>query len=107
MYMYLNTESRLDIARQTLKAMHLAPTCPDTLWCHSLEDTDPFVIKELPHLYFIGNQPEFATDVYESEYGRSCIVLVPKFSTTGSVVLVHSATLEVRVLNCGHSVRTE
>jgi DNA polymerase delta subunit 2 len=99
--MYLNTDNRLDIARQTLKAMHLAPTCPDTLWCHPLEDSDPFVIKELPHLYFIGNQPEFATDVYEAENGKTRIVLVPKFSTTGKVVLVHTASLEVRLLECG------
>ncbi|GAA5922117.1 DNA-directed DNA polymerase delta subunit POL31 [Sporobolomyces koalae] len=113
-FKYLESEDRLSIAQQTLEWSHLAPTCPDTLWCYPFTDRDPFILSQLPHVYFIGNQPKFETRLiekpFQGENGKVAadedqstgkqvrIVLVPKFNETGQVVLVNSETLEVKVV---------
>ncbi|TFY54896.1 hypothetical protein EVJ58_g8586 [Rhodofomes roseus] len=42
---------------------HLAPTAPDTLWCHPYFAQDPFVLAETPDVYVVGNQPAFGTKI--------------------------------------------
>ncbi|GAA5836017.1 hypothetical protein JCM3766R1_005130 [Sporobolomyces carnicolor] len=69
-YKYLETRDRLSIAQQTLEWSHIAPTCPDTLWCYPFTDRDPFILSETPHVYFIGNQPRFETKLVERERRR-------------------------------------
>lgn len=46
---------------------HLAPTAPDTLRTYPFKESDPFIIEDIPHIYFIGNQPKFATTMIESK----------------------------------------
>lgn len=109
------------MAERTLEWSHIAPTCPDTLCtfarvascfcrspsfshpgCYPFSDRDPFILQQTPHVYFVGNQPKFETRLIEGEDGqRTRIILVPKFSRTGEVVLVNSATLECRVVVLG------
>ncbi|PRQ76978.1 hypothetical protein AAT19DRAFT_12396 [Rhodotorula toruloides] len=85
-------------AQQTLEWSHIAPTCPDTLWCYPFSGKEPFVLKQTPHVYFFGNQPSFGTRLVESDDGKKVrIVLVPRFCESGEVVLVNTATLEVKV----------
>jgi DNA polymerase delta subunit 2 len=85
----------------------MAPTAPDTLWCHPYFSGDPFVITETPDLYIVGNQKRFATKVIteESEDGdadtsriRCRIVMVPDFARTGELVLINLGSLEVRTV---------
>ncbi|KAI6111515.1 DNA polymerase alpha/epsilon subunit B-domain-containing protein [Pisolithus croceorrhizus] len=97
--------SVLSIACATLKWRHIAPTAPDTLWCHPFRERDPFVLGETPDLYIVGCMPEFSTQLVggESKDGkrpRNCrVVLVPNFSETGCLVLVNLRTLAVRCVN--------
>ncbi|KZT11491.1 uncharacterized protein LAESUDRAFT_755134 [Laetiporus sulphureus 93-53] len=67
MFRYVATPpvTRLSLAASSLRWRHLAPTAPDTLWCHPYFTTDPFVITETPDVYVVGNQPRFATRVVE------------------------------------------
>ncbi|EIN03671.1 hypothetical protein PUNSTDRAFT_139385 [Punctularia strigosozonata HHB-11173 SS5] len=102
MFKYLPTPpfSRLAVAERTLRWRHMAPTAPDTLWCHPYFSADPFVIAQTPDVYVIGNQPEFRTKVVADEGpgksgARVRIVLVPRFSETGLLVLVNLRTLGV------------
>ncbi|KAI0818851.1 DNA polymerase alpha/epsilon subunit B-domain-containing protein [Irpex lacteus] len=105
----------LAIAEATLKWRHLAPTAPDTLWCHPFLHQEPFVLKETPDLYVVGNMDRFATklvvedegDVDEEGEGeeggeggtkRCRIVLVPRFKDSGVVALVNLRTLKVRTV---------
>ncbi|KAF8938012.1 hypothetical protein BGZ58_001753 [Dissophora ornata] len=62
-YKYTKSEDRLHMASKTLGWGHMAPTAPDTLWCYPFKDKDPFIMKQLPHIYFIGNQDKFATEL--------------------------------------------
>ena len=109
MYKYLPTppSSLVSIAASTLKWRHIAPTAPDTLWCHPYRDRDPFVLQETPDIYLVGGMPRFCTGLVGSEdetvrNGRCCrIVLVPSFSQTGILVLVNMRTLEVRRVDFG------
>jgi DNA polymerase delta subunit 2 len=85
----------------------MAPTAPDTLWCHPYFGGDPFIISETPDLYIVGNQKKFATKLVteESEDGeaggtekRCRIVMVPDFARTGILVLIDLRSLEVRTI---------
>lgn len=107
MYQYLPSppSTHLSIACSALKWRHLAPTAPDTLWCHPFRERDPFVLGETPDLYIVGCMPEFGTQLVggESKDGkrsRKCrVVLVPNFSETGCLVLVNLRTLAVRCIH--------
>lgn len=82
----------------------MAPTAPDTLWCHPYFVADPFVIKETPHLYIVGGQPEFGTKLVTDETRtgkktKSRVILVPSFAKSGMLVIVNAKTLEVRCVN--------
>ncbi|KAA1100699.1 hypothetical protein PGTUg99_017091 [Puccinia graminis f. sp. tritici] len=122
-YKYVVDEDRLRLATQMLEWSHIAPTAPDTLrmrfyslfplimsslifffwgggcWtdCYPFRERDPFVLSELPQVYFVGNQPEFKTHL--QEYGppenrsRTRIILLPRFSRSGTIVLVDPISL--------------
>lgn len=96
--------TRLSIAESTLRWRHIAPTAPDTLWCHPYFTTDPFVLTETPDIYVVGNQPEFRTKLVAAKEGkataRRCrVVLVPSFKKSGTLVLVNLRTLDVRTVS--------
>ena len=95
--------TRLMLASSTLEWRHIAPTAPDTLWCHPFRGKDPFTINKTPDIYIIGNQPEFRTRMLRSDEDRKderrCrIVLVPEFRKTGVLALVNLRTLKVRTV---------
>ncbi|KAI0781162.1 DNA polymerase alpha/epsilon subunit B-domain-containing protein [Trametes elegans] len=111
MFKYVPTPpiSRLTLTEATLRWRHMAPTAPDTLWCHPYFAKDPFVMAETPDVYVVGNQPAFATRLVrdtetdgegDDEHARTpkrCrIVLLPKFRESGVLVLVNLRTLAVR-----------
>lgn len=53
-------------------------------------------MKECPHLYFIGGQPEFGTKVIEGPQGQMVrLILVPSFTATREIVLIDTETLDV------------
>ncbi|KAG0357679.1 hypothetical protein BGZ54_000231 [Gamsiella multidivaricata] len=62
-YKYIKSEDRLEMAKKTLSWGHVAPTTPDTLWCYPFGDKDPFIMEQVPHVYFVGNQDKFATEL--------------------------------------------
>ncbi|KAI0078170.1 hypothetical protein K474DRAFT_1706721 [Panus rudis PR-1116 ss-1] len=105
MFKYLATppHTRLSIASSTLRWRHIAPTAPDTLWCHPYFTSDPFIMTETPHIYIVGNQPAFGTRLMtenDQEGGKKCrIILVPSFRQTGTVVLVNLRTLDVKTVS--------
>lgn len=73
-----------------------------TVACYPLNDRDPFLIEETPDVYFVGNQDHFATRIYNGPDGhRIRVVLLPRFSTSGQVVLVNPTTLECKVVEIG------
>ncbi len=79
----------------------MAPTAPDTLWCHPYFGVDPFIIRETPDLYIVGGQKKFGTKLVREEGRRCRLVLVPEFSRTGTVVLVNVQRLEVKTVKFG------
>lgn len=64
---------------------------------YPFQDDDPFVLKSCPHLYFVGNQPEFGTRVIHGAEGDQTVrlITVPAFAATKEIVLVDTETLEV------------
>jgi DNA polymerase delta subunit 2 len=63
---------RIGLLEKMLRWRHCAPTAPDTLCtltlklkltsgCYPFQDRDPFVLEETPHIFFAGNQPEYAS----------------------------------------------
>ncbi|CAO3590499.1 unnamed protein product [Absidia cylindrospora] len=94
-YKYLEGDDRLKMAEETLFWHHIAPSAPDTLWCHPFQNHDPFLLNECPHVYFIGNQPQFDSRLLEGpEKQKIRVVMVPSFAETGTIALVNLSTLE-------------
>lgn len=82
------------ILESLLRWRHLVPTAPDTLAAYPFNNADPFLMEAAPHVLFAGNQPEFATRLVEGHEGQAVrVVAVPRFSTTGCVVLLNLDTL--------------
>lgn len=109
MFKYLASppHTRLAILESTLKWRHMAPTAPDTLWCHPYFTSDPFIMTETPDFYIVGGQKQFATRLVQDqgEGGdaggkpiRCRIVMVPDFASTGILVLLNMRTLEVKIV---------
>ncbi|GLC37503.1 hypothetical protein PLESTB_001754600 [Pleodorina starrii] len=97
---YSAMRDRLDLMERSLVCRHLAPTAPDTLTCYPFHDKDPFILETSPHVYFVGNQPEFATRLVGSGAGAGGsaapvvrLVAVPSFARSGTIVLVNLRTL--------------
>ncbi|KAJ7734948.1 DNA polymerase alpha/epsilon subunit B-domain-containing protein [Mycena maculata] len=98
----------LSLLESTLRWRHMAPTAPDTLWCHPYFSADPFLISETPDLYVVGGQQQFGTkmvvesDKYTGKTQKRCrIVLVPRFADTGILVLVNMRTMAVKCVKFG------
>ncbi|KAJ3086026.1 hypothetical protein HK102_013588 [Quaeritorhiza haematococci] len=98
-FRYVGTKDRIRVAAETLNWAHLAPTAPDTLWCYPFKDADPFIIPSRPHVYFVGNQPSFATELVKGPNDeKTRVVLVPSFAETSSMVLVNLSTLDCKLV---------
>lgn len=115
-YKYVKGTNRLRMMEHLLRWRNNAPTAPDTL-CISLvplhrssdtnrtlgsypfQDNDPFILRECPHVYFVGNQPSFATSLIEGPAGQQVrLIAVPKFKETGTLVLLDAETLEAETV---------
>ncbi|KAJ2782799.1 DNA polymerase delta small subunit Cdc1 [Coemansia javaensis] len=95
-------ESPCALAAASLRWRHIAPSAPDTLWCYPFTDRDPFVVRESPHVYVVGGQPEFAVDCAQGPDGQQTrIVAVPDFSASHTAVLLNLRTLECRAVRIG------
>ena len=113
MFKYLPSppNTHLSLLESTLRWRHMAPTAPDTLWCHPYLGEDPFVIAESPDIYIVGGQKHFGTKMVTSHPDslkqkgkpptRCRIILVPSFARTGTLVLVNLRTLAVKCVNFG------
>ncbi|PVG04154.1 hypothetical protein CPB86DRAFT_803688 [Serendipita vermifera] len=96
-FRYVRSSDRLQLACEMIKWRHMAPTAPDTLWCYPYFSSDPFIMAHTPHIYVIGNQPRFETRIVEQDDGpKTRVILLPKFSDCGEVVLVNPLTLAVK-----------
>lgn len=74
----------------------------DLIGSYPFQDDDPFVLKDCPHLCFVGCQPEFGTRLIHGPGGQSVrLITIPSFSETREVVLVDMETLEVSKLKIG------
>jgi DNA polymerase delta subunit 2 len=116
---YVDSEDRLGMMEAMCRWRCSAPTAPDTLCkltslslpnsmqyemveltktigSYPFQEDEPFVMKECPHLYFVGCQPEFGTKIIEGPQGQMVrLILVPSFAATKEIVLVDTETLDV------------
>jgi DNA polymerase delta subunit 2 len=105
-YLPSSRNTKLSMLEATLRWRHMAPTAPDTLWCHPYFAADPFLIHETPHFYIVGGQKRFATrlivekDRANGDGGekRCRVVLVPEFAESGLMVLVNMRSLDVKTI---------
>lgn len=91
-------EDPMDALRGTLQWSHISPTSPDNLPCFPYQDSDPFVIKECPHIYFAGNHldGELKTEIWtgKDDDKKTRLICVPSFSKTQSVAVVNLNSLD-------------
>lgn len=96
---YSKLSDRLEILEKTFIWGHLAPTAPDTLGAYPFYKNDPFIIERCPHVYFAGNQPEFATKLFKGPSGQDVrLITIPSFADTASCVLLNLNTLDCQLM---------
>lgn len=96
LFRYVDSDDRLDMMEAMCRWRCSAPTAPDTLWCYPFQDDDPFVMKECPHVYFVGSQPDFGTRIISGPEGQTVrLISVPSFSVSKEIILIDSETLDV------------
>ncbi|KAK9069204.1 hypothetical protein SSX86_013320 [Deinandra increscens subsp. villosa] len=99
---YSEAKDTLEFMERTMRWRHLAPTAPNTLGCYPFTDRDPFFMESCPHVYFVGNQDKYATQILKGIEGQVVrLVSIPKFSETGVAVMVNLRNLECTTLNFG------
>ncbi|KAK6529103.1 hypothetical protein TWF694_004319 [Orbilia ellipsospora] len=99
-FKYVDGDDRLEMMEKTLRWRHIAPTAPDTLWCYPFQDIDQFIIDACPHVYFVGNQPEFGTRLVQGTNDQVIrLITIPKFAETGELVLVDLDSLECELIS--------
>lgn len=86
--------TELEALERTLQWGHLCPTGPDSVPTMPHAESDPMIIPHMPDIYFAGNCEQFATKAL----GKTRLVCIPKFATTGEAVLVNLETLNCELL---------
>lgn len=102
--------SPLEAMESTLQWRHIAPTCPDTISGYPSKDRDPLIIRECPHVYFAGNQDEYASKIVKGPDGQVVrVVCVPRFASTFTAVLVNidSPTYECTPITFGEPAQSK
>ncbi|KAG6638307.1 hypothetical protein CIPAW_10G026500 [Carya illinoinensis] len=99
---YSEAKDKIEFMERTLRWRHLAPTAPNTLGCYPFTDRDPFFIESCPHVYFVGNQNEYKTDLIKGSEGQFVrLICIPQFCTTGIAVVLNLRNLECHTLSFG------
>jgi len=93
-FRFTNLEDPIDIMDKILDWGHQIPSAPDTMPCYPFEGQDPFIIKEMPDIFFVSNQQSFQTSLKNSNGNTTRLICVPSFSLTQTCVLVNLNTLE-------------
>jgi DNA polymerase delta subunit 2 len=117
MLRYVRDMTPLQAMRKCLEWRHVAPTAPDALACYPFVQRDRFVLTQTPHVLFVGDQNEYESELAELDVGpvgvadddgaaattatttaatkaHVLLLRVPKFSTTGTIVLLDLNTMQ-------------
>jgi DNA polymerase delta subunit 2 len=84
----------VDILEKTLQWCHISPSAPDTCRSFPTIEMDPLFFKEIPNVYFTGNQDNFETKLSFYNGVPLRLIAIPDFSKTFSFVLMDMNTLE-------------
>ncbi|EMD61897.1 hypothetical protein GGP41_002606 [Bipolaris sorokiniana] len=99
---YFKHVKSVDAMEMMLRWRCVAPTAPDTLWCYPFQDHDPLMLTECPHMYIAGCQKKFEKKIIKDPAGQKVLIVsVPKFHTTGKIVLVDMESWDVEVVKVG------
>lgn len=96
---YTELDDPITILEKTLVWRHMAPSSPDTLQSYPSPEKDPFIIQQLPHVYFVGNQKKFAMKTRKIGPDTSVkFISVPDFESTLQAVLVNLKDLTCELM---------
>ena len=72
----------------------------DTAGSYPFQDDDPLIVRECPHVFFVGNQPLFETSVIEGPLGQQVrLIAIPRFKRSRTVVLLDAESLAVETFD--------
>lgn len=82
-------EHFLDAMESIMNCQYMCPTSPDTLKSEPIDAEDPFILNQHCSMFFCGNAPEAGVRMMN---GGTCLVAVPSFKRSGSVMLFDTLT---------------
>uniref|UniRef100_A0A915E7U1 DNA polymerase delta subunit 2 n=1 Tax=Ditylenchus dipsaci TaxID=166011 RepID=A0A915E7U1_9BILA len=89
--------SALDLMEKCLERGHTFPTVPDSVDGFPLQNRDPLVVDDLPHVLFAGNQASLAFKMVKFPDGKKTLLLtIPTFRSSQCAALLNLRTLKLR-----------
>ncbi|XP_050545286.1 DNA polymerase delta subunit 2 [Daktulosphaira vitifoliae] len=91
---FSNLVDPIEILEKILEWGHQIPSAPDTLPCYPFEGQDPFIIREMPNVFFVSNQQSFQTLLKDNNDVTTRLISIPSFAATQTCVLLNLNTLD-------------
>lgn len=88
------SKNPVDILEKTLQWAHICPSAPDTLRTYPSMENDPLILREIPNVYFVGNQKAYDTRLTYDHGDPVRLISIPDFSLTFSFVLLDMNSLD-------------
>jgi DNA polymerase delta subunit 2 len=88
------SKNPIDILEKTIEWGHICPSAPDTVRTYPITGNDPLILREIPNVYFTGNQKTFETKLINYTEPPVRLISIPDFSISFSFVLIDMNTLE-------------
>eukprot|EP00917_Polyrhabdina_sp_WS-2016_P001412 GHVP01002916.1.p1 GENE.GHVP01002916.1~~GHVP01002916.1.p1 ORF type:complete len:404 (+),score=70.71 GHVP01002916.1:333-1544(+) len=97
MKIYFDNESIIETMKKVIIWSHMVPISPDTLVCYPYEDSDPFIITELPHIYVAATRNSFEEEAIVLENGKTvyCAAL-PEYSERNEFFVFNTESKKFR-----------
>lgn len=94
-HMIHDVECFLDAMESIMNCRYMCPTSPDTLKSEPIGAEDPFIIERHCNVFFCGDAPSSGARKID---GGTCLVAVPNFEQSGSVMLFDTLTLKYELV---------
>lgn len=80
---------------ECLNRGHFFPTVPDSIDGFPLQKRDPFILTEIPHVFFAGNQEHVGQMWMNSSNSKTLLLTIPIFKKKFSLTLLNLRNMRV------------
>lgn len=88
-------QSPLEIMGEILNRGHIFPSVPDSIDGFPFQKRDPFILTEMPHIFFAGNQEHIGQMWTKSYNFKTLLLTIPIFKKCLSLTLLNLRNMQI------------